>query len=526
MNKTLILIICDFLLLNLLAVTQWKKEPARPLGSTVARQSVGSVAIQNQDLVELMRISLQDERASREQLAARLRFVQSDLNIVEDSLAQSQTQKGKMERDLNEAQGRVQEMTQKFAASTELERKTAERLAKIASDLEAKKIEADRQQKNLAELEKQQVAARQQMENLNAAVKIAQAEKQLIKETLTEQYQRELEAKKAEAARQAALLAELDKQRNTALQSAQALNASVAVAEAEKKVLRENLTDLRTEVQNVRQEKDRIQDHATKLASGVGQLASGVNQLTAKSTELTQEIRDNRPLNANQILTDYLSNRIETVIEGTRPGIFSQVTRSREVSTVLVNDSGRIYALLHVQDTPLRFEDLPVDWDILSGVVAHPPKLFSIPALSFLAIDPRVVVISVGAEQAAQLGVRAYPTTRMPNRFPEAILVGKGGRYYGEVEFRLDPALPQYVRMKTKIMSRIFGEFSPSTGDLVFAKTGELLGIMVNREYCVVLNNFTTARDIRLGVKNTDDKTGVKLREMKQRLNRLPHALQ
>lgn len=519
MNKTLILIICDFLLLNLLAVTQWRKEAPRPLGSTVARQSVGSVAVQNQDLVELMRISLQDERASREQLAARLRFVQSDLNIVEDSLAQSQTQKGKMERDLTEAQGRVQEMTQKFAASTELERKTSERLTKIASDLEAKKIEAERQQKNLTELEKQQVAARQQMENLNAAVKIAQAEKQLIKETLTEQYQRELEAKKAEAARQQALLAELDKQRTTALQSAQALNASVAVAEAEKKVLRENLTDLRTEVKNVRQEKDRIQDHATKLASGVGQLA-------AKSTELTQEIRDNRPLNANQILTDYLSNRIETVIEGTRPGIFSQVTRSREVSTVLVNDNGRIYALLHVLDTPLRFEDLPVDWDILSGVVAHPPKLFSIPALSFLAVDPRVVVISVGAEQAAQLGVRAYPTSRMPNRFPEAILVGKGGRYYGEVEFRLDPALPQYVRMKTKIMSRIFGEFSPATGDLVFAKTGELLGIMVNREYCVVLNNFTTARDIRLGVKNTDDKTGVKLREMKQRLNPLPLALQ
>ena len=519
MNKTLILIICDFLLLNLLAVTQWKKEPTRPLGSPVPKQSVGSVAIQNQDLMELMRISLQDERASRDQLAARLRFVQSDLNIVEDSLAQSQTQKGKMERDLAEAQGRVQEMTQKFAASTELERKTAERLAKIASDLEAKKIEAERQQKNLTELEKQQVAARQQMENLNAAVKVAQAEKQLIKETLTEQYQRELEAKKAEAARQAALLAELDKQRTSALQTAQALNASVAVAEAEKKVLRENLTDLRTEVQAVRQEKARIEDHATKLATGVGQLA-------AKSSELTQEIRDNRPLNANQILTDYLSNRIETVIEGTRPGIFSQVTRSREVSTVLVNDNGRIYALLHVLDTPLRFEDLPVDWDILSGVVAHPPKLFSIPALSFLAIDPRIVVISVGAEQAAQLGVRAYPTTRVPTKFPEAILVGKGGRYYGEVEFRIDPALPQYVRMKTKIFSRIFGEFSPSTGDLVFAKSGELLGIMVNREYCVVLNNFATARDIRLGVKNTDDKTGVKLREMKQRLNRLPLALQ
>ena len=520
MNKTLILIICDFLLLNLLAVTQWRKEPARPSGSLVHKQSVGSVAVQNQDLMELMRISLQDERAARDQLTARLKFVQSDLNIVEDSLAQSQTQKSKMERDLLDAQGRVAEMTQKFATSSELERKTSERLTKIAADLDAKKAEAERQQKNLETLEQQQAAARTQMANLNAAVQLAQAEKQLIKETLVEQHKRELEAKKAELARQQQLFADLEKQRTSALQTAQALNASVAVAEAEKKVLRENLTDLRSEVQNVRQEKARIEDHATKLATGVTQLA-------AKSAEIAQEIRDNRPLNANQILTDYLSNRIETVVEGTRPGIFSSVTQSRERNTVLVNDGGRIYALLHVQDTPLRFEDFPIDWDILTGVVAHPPKLFSIPQISFLAIDPRVIVISVGAEQAAQLGVKPFNTTRLPTKFPEAVLVGKGGRYYGEVEFRLDPALPQYVKMKTKIMSRLFGEFSPSTGDLVFAKSGELLGIMVNREYCAVLNNFTTARDIRLGVKYAaDDKTGPKLREMRQRLNRLPFPLQ
>ena len=57
-----------------------------------------------------------------------------------------------------------------------------------------------------------------------------------------------------------------------------------------------------------------------------------------------QEIRDNRPFNANQIVTDYLSNRVETIIEGTRPSLFSPVTRSREVSTVLVNFEGRTYA--------------------------------------------------------------------------------------------------------------------------------------------------------------------------------------
>ena len=65
-------------------------------------------------------------------------------------------------------------------------------------------------------------------------------------------------------------------------------------------------------------------------------------QFTVTPSEPTQEIRDHRPHNANKILTDHLANRIATVSEGTRPGIFSQVTRSRAVSTVPVNDNGRI----------------------------------------------------------------------------------------------------------------------------------------------------------------------------------------
>ena len=55
---------------------------------------------------------------------------------------------------------------------------------------------------------------------------------------------------------------------------------------------------------------------------------------------------------------------------------------------------------------------------------------------------------------------------KSPFKFPEAVLVSRGGKYYGEVEFKLDTRTPSYVKMKTRFMSRLFGEFSPSAGDL------------------------------------------------------------
>jgi hypothetical protein len=49
----------------------------------------------------------------------------------------------------------------------------------------------------------------------------------------------------------------------------------------------------------------------------------------------------------------------------------------------------------------------------------------------------------------------------------------------------------------------LFGKFNPSRGDLVFSRTGELLGIMANSTYCLVLHDFASdvtfpfGRDLR-----------------------------
>ena len=70
MNKTLLLIICDFLLLNLLALTRWEQvePPKTPTPPAASVPIPGESAGPANELVEVMRLSLADEQAAREEL--------------------------------------------------------------------------------------------------------------------------------------------------------------------------------------------------------------------------------------------------------------------------------------------------------------------------------------------------------------------------------------------------------------------------------------------------------------------------
>ncbi|HUJ44929.1 MAG TPA: hypothetical protein VLW52_15125, partial [Opitutaceae bacterium] len=122
--------------------------------------------------------------------------------------------------------------------------------------------------------------------------------------------------------------------------------------------------------------------------------------------------------------------------------------------------------------------------------------------------------------------VKVYQTALAPFKFTEAMLVSSGGKGYGEVAFKLDAQTPQYVRMDNRLIKHLVGDFTPSAGDLVFSKTGELLGIMVNSDYCAVIDNFVAAKTIKTGDNTLDQHTGQILASLSARLQGLPLRLQ
>jgi hypothetical protein len=80
--------------------------------------------------------------------------------------------------------------------------------------------------------------------------------------------------------------------------------------------------------------------------------------------------------------------------------------------------------------------------------------------------------------------------------------------------------------MDNRLIKHLIGEFTPTAGDLVFAKTGELIGIMVNSDYCAVVDNFLSVKTIKAGDDTLDQHTGKLIAEMNSRLLRLPSRLQ
>jgi hypothetical protein len=498
MNRTLLLIICDFLLLNLLALTRWESvEPEATRQPPVPAVAANATAT-SEDMVASMRTALEEERAAREKLAEQMR---SDVASRDATVRSLDTRRQELEVGLQQARQSAQELAARLT-------NTLSAAAQQAAQLQQQAVAAQQQLSQtgarLAEIEKAR-------ESLSENVKLSEAERRKLSDALG--------AEREAARRQQQALAAVENEKREAERRAAELASAVKVADAERALLRENVSELKQQVTRVQLEKDRIQAQTAALATGVTQLA-------AKSEELKQEIRDNTPASANILFQDFLSNRVEVVIGGTASGLFSTGPREKASATVLISDGVKTSALVHVNESPysLSIPGFGLDQPTVR-VQARGGGLTSGSA-GFLRADPRGLVVPVDPASAQKAGVRVYQLAKNPFKFADALLVSRGGRYFGEVEFRLDPKTPGYVRMKTKVFSRLFGEFSPSSGDLVVSRSGEILGLMVNSEYCVVLSDVQPAAGGTLDPALTKAAVGKKLEEFRAMVDRLPAGLQ
>jgi multidrug efflux pump subunit AcrA (membrane-fusion protein) len=463
MNRTLLLIIVDFLFLNLIALTRWDRaEPVRNAQPPVPEVAANAPS-KGDDLVEAMRQSLADEQASRQDLAQKLAYANTTITAREQNLSTVEAQKNQLASNLTDTQRAAAELNQKYTEASQQAALSRDQLAQLLRELDEKNAEANRQREALAVLSRQQADSQKQIAGLTMAV---------------------------------------------------------VVGETEKRQLQDKADALQTQVQTERAERATVEQNSAQLAQGVGQLAQ-------KSGELTKEIRDNRPINPNTLYNDFLANQVDTTFTAGRKGFFGRVNKSKTTPTVFVTDGAQVYALLHVADSVFSFgldsdnwEQMGVSFDRSSGYHG------TAGSLEFLASDPRVIAIPVDASQVAGMGVKVYGLATDPFKFPEAVLISGRGKGYGAVGFKLDPAHPGYVRVDNRFFKRLFGDFAPSRGDLVFSQSGELLGMMVNSDYCVLVKDFAASETFHTGVDTTAQQTGTALGSFYSRVMSMAPDLQ
>jgi hypothetical protein len=306
-------------------------------------------------------------------------------------------------------------------------------------------------------------------------------------------------------------MAQLAQSNQAVLSERQKLASQLEVAEVEKRNAVEQATRMQEQVKVEREEK--------------AKLAEGVQALASKSGELTQEIRENRPLTPNTIFNEFYTNRVQARFLASRSTLLGN-NRNRDTGTVLLTDGPNTFAVCHIDETPLTLWNPGTDWDRLTGTLVRDNAQVAARSLAFHLDDPRVIMIPITAAEARQLGGKIYQISPRPFAFQDAVLVGAAESYYGECKFEIEANTPGYLKLDRSVLKGLFGRFNPSRGDLVFSKQGELLGIMVNNTYCLMLRAFDTAATIRFGEDVREQHTGATLSALYGMVVGLPPRLQ
>lgn len=482
MNRSILIVICDFLLVSLLVFSS--PDINRVTGDNTA-QTLKMEQVdtnppdggKNQDLTAVMKLALDEERRKQDQL-------QGELARNRDAL-------GRQEALLSERERQAQLLQQQVEAREQLALKL---------------------QQTQADLRQQFAAAQNNITNLNQQLQSTSTESVISKEKIAAM---EAEAKKQtdQAAALQEQLSQLSRSNQVVLAEKQQLSTQLQVAEVEKRSATEQAARMRDEVKVEREEK--------------AKLAEGVKVLASKSGQLEQEIRENTLLTPNNIFNDFVSNRVEARFDASRTGILgNESSRRKDTETILVTDGTNTAALCHVQDTPLVFAEHGREWEGLTGTLAHNAAYSPINSLSFNLQDPRIVVMPVSAMDAQALGCKVYRLAADPFKFQEAVLVGAREGYYGECRFQMDLTTPQYLKLDRSMLKGMFGKFNPSRGDIVFSKRGELLGIMANDTYCLMIQNFQSMETLKFGPDVREQHTGQTLSALYSLVSGMPFKLQ
>ena len=438
MNKTLLLIICDFLLISILALVEFKPN--------VELEAVDEVELRNQaaeEMLELMQLSLEHENAQRE--------------AVEQTLGQTREQLDQTEETLQEREQRLAE--------------TSTALQETSRSLEERAAEAQ--------------ALSSTLEQTRTSLEMSLEEKQALAQSLEErearsrQLQTELRAQQEQAAEKEAALA--DARENLAQVEAEQRQRStqLQIRETEKQMLEQNLVAAQAEVERARIEAQRAQRQTESLTEGVGELA-------ASSTAMREEFRQAQPLSLNAIYKQFEDNRIFLRFQWEERVFLSTTQRQIALHSILVETDSGTYAIFATTNTPLENPD---SGNRPSAIMTIGERSFAVKELGFLSGDRSIAAVRVSEGITQQSGLKVIPLSSDPFRFSNAVLVSDDQELYGEIPVRVPPGESGYLEVETRLFNRLFGEFSPSTGDYVFALTGELIGIMVQNDRARMLQD-------------------------------------
>ncbi len=518
MNKTLLLIICDFLLLNLIHFTAWDEiENSKDNPGAGGAQSTGAGMGDPQRDLELVRMQFKQSTAELDEQK------RAYINLSNTATESQQASAKKIDDAEQKALGWYKKAQEEGAG-----KKAAEEATRIALE----QLKNRTTQANLSEEEKKALEAERkkleaQAATLQADVKTLEISLNAANENAAEAQERAIRELNAANARATDARTRADKgiaaantraeaantraeaattRAEAATTRAQTAEVNMATANATATAAQKQATAANTRAQTAEQKVETVSTELTKTkvnlkaAQVAEEVALGaVKEMGGNVAEIkssAQAIIDNTPISANTLFRQFRGRGVKVWLKSGRT-----TTRT---DTVLIQQGNYVYALLHTSDTPFPISPKATGISRVEPTLSTPeagkakPVAYTLPFAQFLKDEPRVLASPLmNVPQAASRGIRPYQIAAKPFQFPKAFVISRDGKSYGEVEFKFNPAHQGYVKMDKPFAGGLFSNsFNPSKGDLVLSQKGELLGMMANNSYCYVINSLKSESSI------------------------------
>jgi hypothetical protein len=483
MNRSLLLVVCDFLLLSILALARFDV----PKDAVIAQDDQKVVS---KEVVERISDGENYDDVVAE-LEATNETLLENLSSDKDDLIE---QKLKLEAEIAQRQRELEQKEQEIAskdAVIEGNKEALDLAKKEAQELEAQRKEIERKREELLQ---SNAASKKELELL--AKNLEQAKKQ--SEELAEMKSKK--EQEAEAARlELAASVERAKAQELAAAEAKALlieekkRSDELLASAAK--IDQKIDTLNKGLDGVGQD---LKSVGEGLA-GVGEKISTVSQDVQESVEVQKEnfrkLNERQTRSVNEIFTRYEQNKVNLEFNYSyKTGIIQSIRDDNfNVDTILMVDGNFVYALIHAQDSPFRVEVNPRKLVSVTGTISGPklPQPLEIKEIAFMD-DPRILIIPLYAEpkDLEKNGLELFKAPQNPFLFDDAVVVDvKDGRF-GQTKCLRDEKDGRYIEVEEEHFAFLTGAFNPGKGDIVFSQRAELLGIMVNGDYAFHVKNL------------------------------------
>lgn len=541
MNKTLLLIICDFLLLNLIHFTAWDNlDKDNSVAGAGGAETLGSGMGDPSEDLELVKFQLEQSKRERTATEEKLDKTQVALTQSEQKNTEKEEELGNVKEKLGDketALGNAEKMNLAILSEYEQFKEKAQVEAQQSNEENQKLI--DKNKKLNEDLEKVTILANERKITAEIAQKNAD---QAISDRKKAQEEASAARKDATAARNEANAAK--EVAATANASAARANAVAIEAKARIKSADDRAQAAQTKVVEVEKDLATAQTTAKELTKTVEseRQAKTIAQNASKQLrdEILKEVKD-KPLLANEMAIRYDINHVKFNTQGKR----TLSSPNYSTKTILIEaptydyDQKKtvpyVHAITHVDQTSLRIKDGALGWKETSGQLSKTNnKTHRLNHVRFLRSDPRIIIAPIGPPGSVPVKALGVEPFKLPDhkknpraafKYPKAFLMKKDGQNFGEVVFQRDLKNPDYVKMdKSFIRSTFMGEFNPTRGDLVFSQTGELLGIMANSQYCHLIKSVDPVGAVVFG-KNDYSKVAKTLRDMHKLVAAKPSEL-